>query len=815
MKKNILKPFYLLLITTAFNINAYSQDYCQGSEWNWWNNNNLENWAFVSADQGLINWMGSIWTGPSKNVASIDKILNTDDYTPENGWLLLYRDFGCQGAINYPYFILYNKYRGKLRLFMLPYKMGSGQRALVTLRWADPSNSTSLLTNATGISKPNDTYHQSGYENNEVIASTTDNNMGGNFYSDHWFVVDFDLAFDQLTNPTKSGMKLAFDVSSVQNDQMHLSGFLDWITQPYTTAVNTATTNSDDNTLRDYVANFTKITKNLPSESDLKKIFSTKEDELFSYVSSTNATFGVTKIAENYSLSIKNLAEQSDLANFLTGVSKYGPLVGKYVNVAMGAFDFLTNKSNTTSPQVVTMTPTITHGTISLDGTITSTKPLAPIIIGLPGAINSPYVSQPYSNKPLGVIGLEVQPKLSIRRWEEQRAVYPNIKHKKDNEWDVLYSYYHVLDQWKSIRINDELKIALNGYANAEIENIKIALCASVQKKDDKPIYNLPDILSTYTFFLLDQSSHETPLSNPYKFKWNDYLNDNFYLLTGLDENGVFEFSTPFIDAEYFKGTSITVRKETDISLKILATLKAKDPAAANTPITILVKYPLIEPTVEDNTSDQPYPFTQAQLSQLSMDDGSKNKTNITNTTITSPYTATNWIIETSGDVTINSANANLFAYNSIVINPGTTIKGNVKLCITNSSKTIENTYTPINEIVKEYFITPSQQSSNQKDDSNSLDIKILLDEANHSLENSQKVTIYPNPTNGIIKIDGLKQEEHPAIIQVFNNCGKLVTSSTSQDGSLTIDLSSMDNGIYIVRIISKTTSTSYKISKN
>ncbi len=759
--------------------------------------------------------MGSIWTGPSKNVASIDRMLNTNDYTPENGWILLYRNFGCDGAINYPYFILYNKYRGKMRLFMLPYKMDFGQRALVTLRWVDPSNSTSLLTNATGMSKPNDTYHQYGYKNDEVIASTTDNNMGGNFYSDHWFVVDFDLAFDQLTDPSKPGMKLAFDVSSVQDDQMHLSGFLDWITQPYTTSVNTPTVNSNDNTLRDYVANFTKVTKNLPSESDLKKIFSTKEDELFSYVSSTNLTFGVTRIAENYSLSIKNLAEQSDLANFLTGVSKYGPLVGKYVDVAMGAFDFLTNKSNTTSPQMVTMTPTITHGTISLDGTITSTKPLAPIIIGLPGTTNLPYVSQTYYNKPLGVVGLETQPKLSIRHWTESRTYYPSIQQNKNNGWDV-YTIAHTVDSWKSIRIDDGLRIALNGNADAEVENVKIALCAKVKTQNSKPIYTLPINYSTYSFFQLDiQSGNETPLINPYKYKWNDYLNDNFYLLTGVDKNGAFEFSTPFVNAENFKGTSITVREETDISLKILVTLKAKDPSVANTPITILVKYPLIEPAVEDNTSDQPYPFTQAQLSRLSMGNDSKNKTSISNTTITPIYTATNWIIETSGNVTINSANANLLAYNSITINPGTTIKGNARLSIDNGTKTIENINTPINDIVKEYFITPNELSPYQKGDSNSLDIKNLLNEASLSLKNHKKITIYPNPTNGNLAIDGLMREELPATIQVFNNSGKLVTSSICHDENLTLDLSSLDNGIYIIRVISKTTSTTYKISKN
>ena len=49
----------------------------------------------------------------------IDDINMGEDYSPTEGWVLLKKDFGCSGGgIDYPYFILYNKYRGVIRLFM-------------------------------------------------------------------------------------------------------------------------------------------------------------------------------------------------------------------------------------------------------------------------------------------------------------------------------------------------------------------------------------------------------------------------------------------------------------------------------------------------------------------------------------------------------------------------------------------------------------------------------------------------------------------------------------------------------------------------
>src|ERR1700741_4758037 len=50
---------------------------------------------------------------------ALNDIEASTDYTKENGWILMKKNFGCEaGYQSYPYFILYNKYRSIARLFV-------------------------------------------------------------------------------------------------------------------------------------------------------------------------------------------------------------------------------------------------------------------------------------------------------------------------------------------------------------------------------------------------------------------------------------------------------------------------------------------------------------------------------------------------------------------------------------------------------------------------------------------------------------------------------------------------------------------------
>lgn len=62
---------------------------------------------------------------------------NPKNYEPNNGWTLIQRDFGEPGRfINHPYFILYNRYTGILRIFVAISETVAGyNKAVIKLRF--------------------------------------------------------------------------------------------------------------------------------------------------------------------------------------------------------------------------------------------------------------------------------------------------------------------------------------------------------------------------------------------------------------------------------------------------------------------------------------------------------------------------------------------------------------------------------------------------------------------------------------------------------------------------------------------------------
>lgn len=81
------------------------------------------------------------------------------DYEPANGWVLVQRDFGKTSplmAVDYPYFVLYNKFSGILRIFVAITQNISGYNAaVITLTYVNgqgqigPLVRTAILENHT------------------------------------------------------------------------------------------------------------------------------------------------------------------------------------------------------------------------------------------------------------------------------------------------------------------------------------------------------------------------------------------------------------------------------------------------------------------------------------------------------------------------------------------------------------------------------------------------------------------------------------------------------------------------------------------
>ena len=73
------------------------------------------------------------------------------------------------------------------------------------------------------------------------------------------------------------------------------------------------------------------------------------------------------------------------------------------------------------------------------------------------------------------------------------------------------------------------------------------------------------------------------------------------------------------------------------------------------------------------------------------------------------------------------------------------------------------------------------------------------LTSINETLPNTTTVSIFPNPANSEINIEGLNKNENNTI-QIFDVQGKLVITKTITEKG-TIDLSELNKGVYVIKI--------------
>lgn len=96
----------------------------------------------------------------------------------------------------------------------------------------------------------------------------------------------------------------------------------------------------------------------------------------------------------------------------------------------------------------------------------------------------------------------------------------------------------------------------------------------------------------------------------------------------------------------------------------------------------------------------------------------------------------------------------------------------------------------------------------NSKDCSNTA-FSPLTDKTN----NGVTMTLFPNPTRGIIRFETSSENNIGSYILSDVN-GKLINNGVCKDRSLTIDLSARTNGIYLLHVIVEGEKRVYKIIK-
>ena len=681
--KIILKYFYIV----AFIVSTYSglrAQICAGTvppsgppaaytpNWNW-------------LDATPINWYGNISTGtlsmgsPFINGTNTDDMVNiTDglDYKPEQGWVLLAKDFGVISGSNAnnatPYFMLYNKYRSIVRVFM--YYGNSSinvNKASVILKWGNAStNYNSLLTFANNYALANENYS---------ITTTAEkhiNYLNQVSYSGAWGVTEFLVNFDPNTVKSVGNFQnINFDFKLSSAASVSLTGDFSFSTESATTKnPPAATVNGSNSSLLDYVVSGKKALAKAPKKSELVDGFNT----IASKVNDIDEKFcnDFTRDLGN----LNNSLQTGKLKEYLLGAAQLGEDIGGVLGVAGKVLELFVSKSNTAtaSSAEAYVQPTISKGTMNLNGTIiTESNPLS-ITLQLPGTshkyadgtINCPNL--PIYDCPMGVISMQEAPTLSVRTWTEtERSGYFDCSIQYGMASNVgctpippavtentlgacgpgnsIFLFKRTqycaasfpIRTVKSYKVTGDIKLALNAVPGVVIESTKAALYFEIKDNGSgAAAFDLMQTTTTPTLCLnpltlvpsscgafnanacfANGTTAWNPVTNFVETKaYFNYaksaLNKGTLKLSDYDlTSGFHKFQTPFIDIDKFKNTAITMQEGCNVYLKLLITMRPTNLNDDQTPIIHIVTYQFPQnKLIADNTpSSLPYVETCAQ----------------------------------------------------------------------------------------------------------------------------------------------------------------------------------------------------------
>lgn len=174
------------------------------------------------------------------------------------------------------------------------------------------------------------------------------------------------------------------------------------------------------------------------------------------------------------------------------------------------------------------------------------------------------------------------------------------------------------------------------------------------------------------------------------------------------------------------------------------------------------------------------------------------NITQAITTGTTAIYSATNTIV--ASNIIEENSNVVYRAGSSITLEPGFETKPGV------------NFEARIEECAENFQNSQNKmaQYSNEEDE-----INIITNKKEETILNDEKIIFYPNPTNNLINIQIINQEDNDkAILNIFNSIGEIVYRESITNNNFNINLSSFNSGIYFFQITSLTTNKFVKITK-
>ena len=408
-----------LLASSTDSTNYYSQLYTENKTWDWTDPDAYPEYFYISGEQPIP------CVFPFAD-ANLGVIVEKNDYLPDDGWVLLYKDFGSENfAVKMPYMVLYHKYTGIMRVYI--FLVCPESYTKISIRTYFEMNGSANLSFAVSPSYALD--KENKYISNTIIGYTQGSNG-------HWVYQDIPIAYDPSIKNLEH-VSFIFDTWGIINTNIEIDGKIQL---------------SQKN-----IANLGQTSKNLPKIIDgagksLAEKYKSWNEAKTSTINAFNKTASFF-----HNLGKTNISDAlTDLSNLVSNLP-FGPLGALY-----GLYSFFTAGGKKNDP-----IPYYFEGNVKLNGTMETDLFIGKLKMRVPGSISPTYdYWRPVYDKPLGVINLLETPTV-------KKLYY------------FQYDKYNLV-MWTSYKLSSDIQYLINPeIENINIEEIKANLFCSFNYPDN------------------------------------------------------------------------------------------------------------------------------------------------------------------------------------------------------------------------------------------------------------------------------------------------------------------------------------------
>jgi hypothetical protein len=434
------------------------------------------------------------------------------DFAPADGWELLYRSFGTADAgVKTPFFVLYNRYNGTVRVFANIVNSGEFPytAAAVTLSYKKPSNDfTSRRQTAILNQLGTTTFSMNEMQKDAHHYSPTsylNSGVNNNYY---WVYSDFYALFDPCTCGLESDWYLEVGLINNIDIDMTVSGVIE------RTIVDSNPNNPDETTVGGF---FGKVQEYLAFGSGVV-------DGVNGTLASANQGFTTGQaLLTNANTFANNLGPiigkkaSANLARSLGRLLFEVPRINMMLNLAKTAISTIkklsTDFNNLNEPQSVEAIGSTSVTEIKTELTVTGNlKVKAPYVktaLKVPGAIlpagqGAIVAYNPVYNNILGVFNLYEQPKFEVKEFLPSSTINIARCNVAGPPTSISNQVVKVFPKITQLSIKDMPKLVINPAANLKLKSVDYQIVFDNYEQSDlstTPILRGPMIPGQFSYF--------------------------------------------------------------------------------------------------------------------------------------------------------------------------------------------------------------------------------------------------------------------------------------------------------------------------